>query len=186
MIGHESPSHVRNLVLPPTNWAFGRVILTLEIHDSGDSWDKWDRNGYFYIVGADGKKHDIAPFITSYRTPGRWKVDVTHFRPWLAGEVKIEIAIQPPFDEGKGYMMSASLDYYHGIPQLEPFRIVSLWHGTARYKSSKNHFSDFFVPSKSAYPRKQKPHNYSSRQPVIRQSANSPRHVEPWFFSRTG
>jgi len=146
MIGHEALSQVKPLTLPPVNRAFGRVILTLELHDAGDNWDKWDRNGYFYIVGADGKKHDIAPFITSYRTPGLWKVDVTHFRPWLAGDVKFEIAIQPPFEEGGGFMMSASLDFYHGTPQLDPFRIVPLWHGTARYKSTENRFSDFFVP----------------------------------------
>jgi len=146
MIGYEAPSHVKNLTLPPISWAFGRVLLTLELHDAGAGWDKWDRNGYFYIVGADGKKHDIAPFITSYRTPGRWEVDLTHFRPWLTGNVKLEIAIQPPFDERNGYIISASLDFYHGTPQLEPFHIVPVWHGTARYKSVENHFSDFFVP----------------------------------------
>ena len=145
MIGSEAAFHVKEVTLPPINWAFGRVILTLEIHDAGANWDKWDRNGYLYIVGPTGEKYDIAPFITSYQTPGRWEVDVTHFRPWLTGDVKIELAIQPPFDESNGFMMSASLDFYHGMPQLEPFRIVPIWHGTARYRSAENHFSDFFV-----------------------------------------
>jgi hypothetical protein len=91
-------------------------------------------------------KHDIVPFITSYRTPCHWEVDVTHFRPWLAGRVKFEIAVATTHDENRGYMMSASLDFYHGTPALEPYRVIPVWVGTAKYKSVGNHFSDFFTP----------------------------------------
>ncbi|MBI5447054.1 MAG: hypothetical protein HY900_38285 [Deltaproteobacteria bacterium] len=133
------------VALPPRDWAFGRVILTLEIHDAGPNWDYWDRSGHLYVVDPQGVKRDIAPFITSFRTPGRWKVDVTHFRPWLSGEVTFELETATD-DRNRGFLLSASADFYHGIPALEPYRVVPLWTGTARYGSAENHFRDFFTP----------------------------------------
>jgi len=132
--------------LPPSGWAFGRVILTLEIHDAGRAWDQWDRAGHFYVTDPAGIKRDIVPFITSFRTPCRWLVDVTPFRPWLAGETAFEITVETEGLEDQGFMMSAALDFYHGSPKLEPYRIEPLWNGTAAYKSAANHFSDFFPP----------------------------------------
>ncbi len=130
--------------LPPANWEFDRVILTLDIHDAGKDWDEWDRNGHLYVIDPDGEKRDIVPFITSYRTECHWEVDVTHFRPWLAGKTKFEIAAGTTFYKNRGYMMSVSLDFHHGKPELEPYRVVTLWHGRAKYKSAENHFRDFF------------------------------------------
>lgn len=132
------------VVLPPMDWAFARVILTLEIHDAGPNWDEWDRCGELSVRDSDGNKRGIVPFITSYRTPCHWQVDVTHFRPYLAGRVRFEIAAGTNFYKNRGYMMSAALDFHHGTPELEPYRVVSLWHGTAHYGSSENHFQDFF------------------------------------------
>jgi len=140
------PSCEKEVMLPPPGWAYGRVILTLQIHDAGPDWDKWDRIGYLSVVGPDGEKFDIVPFITSFRTPCVWRVDVTPFRPLLAGRVRFEIATGTPNDEKHNFMMSVSLDFYHGTPDLEPFRVVPLWVGTARYQSGANHFSDFFTP----------------------------------------
>jgi hypothetical protein len=134
------------VALPPSNWAFGRVILTLDIHDAGKDWDEWDRCGEVSIWDADGVKRGIVPFITSYRTECHWKVDVTHFRPFLSGKTKFEIAAGTNFYKGRGYMMSVSLDFHHGTPALEPYRVVPLWVGTAKYRSAENHFSDFFTP----------------------------------------
>ena len=132
--------------LPPAGFAFGRVILTLDIHDAGPNWDEWDRNGHLYVVDEDGTKYDIVPFITSYRTECHWKVDVTHFRPLLAGKTRLEIVAGTNFYKGRGYMMSVSLDFHHGQPEFEPFAVIPLWHGTAKYQSEENHFSDFFTP----------------------------------------
>jgi membrane-associated protease RseP (regulator of RpoE activity) len=73
-------------------------------------------------------------------------VDVTHFRPYLTGTRKIRIAAGTTFYKDRGYMMSVSLDFHHGTPELEPYGITPLWHGTARYKSAENHFQDFFPP----------------------------------------
>ena len=144
--GNAVPSPRQRVSLPPPDWAYGRVVLTLEINDDGPDWDQWDRNGALYLVGADGVKRDIAPFITSFRTPCHWQVDVTPFRPWLAGEVTFEIEAGTRFEGDRGYMLSASLDFYPGTPALVPFRVVPLWVGTARYKSAANHFRDFFPP----------------------------------------
>lgn len=138
--------------LPPAEFAFGRVTLTLEIHDAGAAWDEWDRCGEISVIDAEGRKFGILPFITSYRTPCRWDVDVTHFRPILAGKTKIEIAAGTNFYKNRGYMMSASLDFHHGDAAAEPFRVVPLWHGTAHYRSDENHFSDFFKPQRVEIP----------------------------------
>lgn len=136
--------------LPPAAWAFGRIILTLDIHDAGPNWDEWDRCGEVYVVQDDGTKRGIVPFITSYRTPCHWKVDVTHFRPLLTGDTTFEVAAGTNFYKNRGYMMSVSLDFYHGTPELEAYQVVPLWHGTAKYRSSENHFQDFFEPQRVA------------------------------------
>ncbi len=137
--------------LPPLDWAVGRVILTLDIHDAGKMWDEWDRNGEVSIWDKDGNKVGIVPFITSYRTECHWEVDVTHFRPWLTGKTKFEICAGTKFYKNRGYMMSVSLDFYHGTPELEPYAVVPLWHGTAKYKTAENHFTDFFTPKRVAF-----------------------------------
>lgn len=131
--------------LPPREFGFERVILTLDIHDAGPNWDEWDRNGEISLITEDGERRGIVPFITSYRTPCHWKVDVSHFRPWLAGKVKFEVRAGTTFYKNRGYMMSVGLDFHHGVPELEPFDVVPLWHGTAKYESAENHFRDFFV-----------------------------------------
>jgi hypothetical protein len=136
--------------LPPPNWEFGRVIMTIEIHDAGKDWDEWDRNGEVSLFDADGNKHGIVPFITSYRTECHWKVDVTHFRPWLTGKRRFEVRAGTNFYKNRGYMMSVSLDFYHGRPKLEPYRVEPIWVGTARYKSAENHFQDFFTDKEVA------------------------------------
>ena len=146
LTSNTSPAFQKDVTLPSLNWAYGRVILTLEIHDAGEAWDEWDRSGSFSIVTSEGMKYDIAPFVTSFRTPCFWQVDVTPFRPWLTGPVKFEITAGVDRENNRGYMMSASLDFYHGEPELEPFSVVPLWVGTAEYGPPNNHFSSFFTP----------------------------------------
>lgn len=136
--------------LPPAAWAFARVVLSLDLHDAGNGWDEWDRNGEVSVWDAAGVKRGIVPFITSYRTPCSWKVDVTHFRPLLAGRVRFEVAAGTTFYKNRGYLMSVSLDFHHGTPALEPYRVVPLWHGTAHHGTAENHFRDFFAPQTAA------------------------------------
>jgi len=143
---HEVTGYRQEVELPPLDWAFGRIILTLEIHDAGRDWDPWDRNGSFSVIGAEGVKYDIAPFITSFRTAGRWEVDLTPFRPWLTGEVSFEIATSSTGEKDHGFMLSASLAFYHGAPDLVPFRVIPLWNGMAQYGSAANPFGEFFRP----------------------------------------
>jgi hypothetical protein len=132
--------------LPPASWEFGRVILTLDIHDAGPGWDEWDRNGEVSIFDAAGARRGIVPFITSYRTECHWAVDVTQFRPWLQGKTRIEVAAGTTFYKNRGFMMSVALDFYHGRPELEPYRIEPIWTGIAVYQSEENRFRDFFAP----------------------------------------
>jgi hypothetical protein len=132
--------------LPPAAWAFGRVLLTLDLHDAGDAWDEWDRNGEVSVFDDAGRKLGIVPFITSYRTPCHWVVDVTAFRPLLAGRRKFELAAGTNFYKGRGYLMSVALDFHSGTPERVAAEVVPLWVGTAHYRSAENHFRDFFEP----------------------------------------
>ena len=147
----------REVDLPPAGWQFGRVILTLDIHDAGPDWDEWDRNGHLYLVDDDGTKWDLLPFITSYRTECHWEVDVTHFRPWLSGRRRLQIHAGTSFYKDRGYMLSVSLDFHHGEPRLdgealEPYEVVPLWHTTAKYRNDENHFADAFEEQRVAIP----------------------------------
>ncbi|MFM8980317.1 MAG: PDZ domain-containing protein [Planctomycetia bacterium] len=137
-------AHQRTVDLPPAGWAFGRVVLTLDLHDAGEAWDEWDRNGEISLVEPDGTRLGLVPFITSYRTPCHWEVDVTHFRPLLVGRRTLEIAAGTSFYKGRGYLMSVRLDFHHGTPALWPSRVTPLWQGTAHYRSHANHFQDFY------------------------------------------
>lgn len=137
--------------LPPDEWAFGRVLLTLQLHDAGSSWDEWDRIGEISVQDESGAWLGIVPFITSYRTTCRWVVDVSHFRPLLSGKTRFKVAAGTGFYKDRGFMMSVDLDFYHGEPSLngealQPFDVTPLWHGRAQHKSDENHFSDFFPP----------------------------------------
>ncbi len=146
---NSTTSYEAEVELPPSSWAFGRVVLTLDIHDAGKDWDEWDRRGDLYVFDEEGQAWDILPFITSYRTECHWELDVTHFRPLLSGKTRFKIAAGTNFYKNRGYMMSVSLDFHHGEPlldgePLEAFSVVPLWHGTAQYRNDENHFSDFF------------------------------------------
>jgi hypothetical protein len=139
-------AHKAEVDLPPLAWALGRVIMTIDLHDAGEAWDEWDRNGEVSIFDDEGTRRGIVPFITSYRTPCHWEVDVSHFRPLLAGRRTFEIAAGTTFYKNRGYLMSVSLDFHHGQQATEPFEVVPLWIGTAHYRSAENHFQDFFEP----------------------------------------
>lgn len=139
-------AHEAEVDLPPAGWAFGRVLLTLDLHDAGDAWDEWDRNGEVSVVDDAGRKLGIVPFITSYRTPCHWVVDVTDFRPLLAGRRRFEIAAGTNFYKGRGYLMSVALDFHPGTPERVASEVVPLWVGTAQYRSAEHHFRDFFEP----------------------------------------
>ena len=152
MTNNQKTSYDAEVALPPAGWAFGRVILTLDIHDGGKMWDEWDRNGNVSVQDAEGNWRVIVPFITSYRTPCHWKVDVTHFRPLLTGKTKFRIAAGTNFYKGRGYLMSVRLDFHHGTPALAPSAVVPLWDGVAKYRSAENHFRDFFTPREVAIP----------------------------------
>lgn len=147
---NQTTAHTRTVELPPATWAFGRVVLTLDLHDAGEAWDEWDRNGMVNVFDDAGRRLPVVPFITSYRTPCHWTVDVTHFLPLLTGKRRFEVAAGTDFYKGRGYLMSVSLDYHHGTPDLLPVAVRPLWQGVAHYRSHENHFRDFFEPRRVA------------------------------------
>jgi len=110
LTNNKKTAYTAEVALPPAGWAFGRVLLTLDLHDAGMHWDEWDRNGEISLWLDEKTKVGLVPFITSYRTPCHWVVDVSAFRPWLAGKRRIEIAAGTTSYKNRGFMMSVSLD----------------------------------------------------------------------------
>jgi tetratricopeptide (TPR) repeat protein len=45
---HNRMAYRKEVDLPPLDWAFSRIDLTLEIHDAGIARNRWDRNGDFH------------------------------------------------------------------------------------------------------------------------------------------
>lgn len=128
--------------LPPEDWAFGRVIMKIWIH-GGSKWDEWDRCAHVSVEGPDGEELKIVSFITSYKTPCYWEVDVTDFRSLLAGKTKFFIHAGTIYRD-KGFLMSVDLDFHLGRPEQYAYKVIPLWRGTARYQSDDNPFGDFY------------------------------------------
>lgn len=148
---NSTTSYEAEVDLPPLDWALGRTLLTLSIHDAGDSWDEWDRNGDLFVQDDEGTWRVLTPFITSYRTECHWVVDVSDFRPWLSGRRRFRIAAGTTFYKNRGYQMSAALDFHHDLPGDDPARpvptrVLTLWDGRANHGPADNHFQDFYEP----------------------------------------
>ncbi|MHC5081795.1 MAG: peptide-N-glycosidase F-related protein, partial [Planctomycetota bacterium] len=128
--------------LPPSSWAFGRVIMKIHIH-GGARWDEWDRCASVGVEAGEGKELKIVRLITSYKTPCYWEVDVTDFRTLLAGKTKFFLRAGTIYED-RGFLMSVDLDYYPGMPALHAFRVVPLWNGVVKYGSDDSPFGGFY------------------------------------------
>ncbi|MFH2001569.1 MAG: peptide-N-glycosidase F-related protein [Planctomycetota bacterium] len=128
--------------LPPESWAFGRVIMKIRIH-GGSRWDEWDRCAHVSVGTEDGGELKIVSFITSYKTPCYFEVDVTDFRSLLAGQTRFFLHAGTIYKD-KGFLMSVELDYHLGKPDLYAYKVVPLWCGTIRYQSDADPFGGFY------------------------------------------
>ena len=105
---------------------------------------------------ADTIKTEILRYITPYRRPYTWKVDVSHFIPVFTGEKQLRAHIstwEPVTDdpsEQKGWKITAKLDFYKGYVDKKSFKVVNLWSGNFEYGDPENPMKDmlddFYVP----------------------------------------
>jgi len=116
----------------------GRVIITLEMTDMLGGFDHWDRGAAIYIW-QDSVRYEICRFITPYNKGHVWKVDVTDFLPLFIGQKQIDLRVdtwqqkeENPEDQ-IGWFVSVDLDFYPGIPDRVPFKVVNLWAGSFKY-----------------------------------------------------
>jgi hypothetical protein len=134
--------HTAELDLPPKNWAFGRVVMKIRIH-GGSRWDEWDRCADVGVERSDGGALKLVRFITSYKTPCHWEVDVTDFRSLLAGRTRFFINAGTIYED-KGFLMSVDLDFHPGRPERFARKVIPLWCGTVRYQSDADPFGGFY------------------------------------------
>ncbi|MHC4944961.1 MAG: peptide-N-glycosidase F-related protein [Planctomycetota bacterium] len=128
--------------LPPANWAFGRIIMKIWIH-GGSQWDEWDRCADVSVETEEGRTLKLVRFITSYKTPCYWEVDVTDFRSWLSGKTKFFVHAGTIYKD-KGFLMSVDLDFHPGRPERLAYEVIPLWCGTVKYQSDDDPFGGFY------------------------------------------
>jgi hypothetical protein len=128
--------------LPTANWAFGRIIMKIWIH-GGHRWDEWDRCADVSVETDEGRVLKVVRFITSYKTPCYWEVDVTDFRSLLTGKTKFILHAGTIYKD-KGFLMSVDLDFHPGMPERFAHEVIPLWCGTVKYGSDADPFGGFY------------------------------------------
>ncbi len=126
------------VIFPDFKEQIGRVILTLEMTDMPGGFDPWDRGAAIYIW-QDSVRYEICRFITPYNRGYIWKVDVSDFLPLFTGEKQMDLRVDTwqkkednPADQ-IGWYVSVNLDFYPGVPQRSPMKVVNLWTGSFFY-----------------------------------------------------
>lgn len=143
VVSSKNQSPTGEATLPGPELRTARVILTLGLAPPEGGWDGWDRGGSVYLFDENDVRYEIARFITPFRREYRWKVDVTDFQALLRGKRKFGLYISSW--QGNGYKVTVDLDYYHGIPEREPYRVENLWVGSPSYGGPAKPFGDFFA-----------------------------------------
>lgn len=123
---------------PDAGQHFSSVTLRLGLRCPTGGCDWWDRLGHLSIVrpgegGDDAVELEIARFITPYRVPGPFEVDVTDLQRVLEGDLTIRVFIDtwvgPGHANGAGWLVDASFDFVGGTPSPgeDPYAVVPLW-----------------------------------------------------------
>jgi hypothetical protein len=127
-----------NVTFPAMPLTYQRITLTLALRcPPVGGCDFWDRRGFLGLVRRDGDKEtvtEISRFMTPYRLPGRWTLDVTSLRPLLSGAVTLRVFIDtwvgPGHAQGAGWLVDATFDFQGGVPAREPIAVIPLWDET--------------------------------------------------------
>jgi hypothetical protein len=114
---------------------FERITLKFALRcPPAGGCDHWDRRGSLGIVrkvdGADAVT-EVLRFMTPYRAPAAWTVDVTALRPLLSGEVTVRVFIDtwvgPGHVQGAGWLVDAAFEMKGGTPARIPIAVIPLW-----------------------------------------------------------
>ncbi len=136
----------------------GRVIATLTLSEPEVGYDHWDKKGTVGIaiptgVDAEGnettERFEIFRFITPYRRGWTWHMDVTDFLPLFKNQRALDAHIGTYM---KGWNVSFMLDFYPGIPESAPIKVVNLWTGNAEIGNPEKPVSAFYVPREVEVP----------------------------------
>jgi hypothetical protein len=120
---------------PAMPLTYQRITLKLALRcPPAGGCDHWDRRGFLGVVRkVDGKDAviEILRFMTPYRAPASWTVDVTALRPLLSGEVTmrafIDTWVGPGNASGGGWLVDASFELVGGTPERLPIAVIPLW-----------------------------------------------------------
>ncbi|HEY0708562.1 MAG TPA: peptide-N-glycosidase F-related protein, partial [Polyangia bacterium] len=127
-----------NVTFPEMPLTYQRINLTLALRcPPMGGCDFWDRRGFLGLVRRDGEKEtvtEISRFMTPYRLPGRWTMDVTALRPMLSGAVTLRVFIDtwvgPGHAQGAGWLVDATFEFQGGVPARLPIAVIPLWDET--------------------------------------------------------
>jgi hypothetical protein len=120
---------------PAMPLAYQKITLKFALRcPPGGGCDHWDRRGSLGIVRkVDGQDAvtEVLRFMTPYRAPASWTVDVTALRPLLSGEVMVRVFIDtwvgPGHASGDGWLVDASFEMQGGLPARLPVAVIPLW-----------------------------------------------------------
>ena len=120
----------------PADGAYSTITLDLALGCPDGLCDHWDRYGSIGVVQDPGTDHErvieVARFITAYRLPAQWSLDVTALRPLLAGDLTVRVFIDtwvgPGHPQGNGWLVDARLIYEGGVPSPRPIAVLPLWY----------------------------------------------------------
>lgn len=149
------------VVFPEFKDQIGRVILTLEMTDMPGGFDPWDRGAAIYIW-QDSIRYEICRFITPYNRGYVWKVDVTDFLPLFSGQKQMDLRVdtwqkkEEDTADQIGWFVSIDLDFYPGIPERLPYKIINLWTGSFFYGDPLDPMSDHLPQLKLQIPEETK------------------------------
>ncbi|MCL2063769.1 MAG: hypothetical protein FWG98_05305 [Candidatus Cloacimonetes bacterium] len=145
-----------NVYFPEITLTADKVIMTLDLSGPEGGVSDWDVGASIYLIDEEGTRYEILRYITPYRRPYLWKVDVSHFLPLFQGykDIFAHISTWEPVTEDpseqKGWQVTTLLDFYQGPVENRAFAVEQLWSGNFEYghpeEPMKDLFEDFHIP----------------------------------------
>ena len=127
-----------------------KVIMTLDLSGPEGGVSDWDVGASIYLTDENGTRFEILRYITPYRRPYVWKVDVSHFLPLFQGykDITAYISTWEPVTEDpteqKGWKVTTWLDFYQGPTEFRAFAVENLWSGNFEYGNPEEPMKDMF------------------------------------------
>lgn len=152
-----------SVAFPDTSFKYEKILMSYSLSKPAAGWDPYDRVAEVSIT-KNGETFEIARIMTPFSKACGWTVDVTDFRPVLAGTVDLTAFILYYVTAGsqQGYLVSISFQFIGGNPKKEAFKIQNLW--TNNVVNNRWEYGCYLHPIEN---------NIPSRQIVIDHQADS-------------